>query len=126
MSIESGSRDFEGLDKIGNLIADRLKALGGKVEMLDANQMCTRCSTRRRRSAAWCARRSRARARGKFCSSRTWIRCIAWACRRSSRSASKGDRAYGLGIADDKQGIAVILHTLAMLKGDGLPAITAR
>jgi glutamate carboxypeptidase len=27
-----------------------------------------------------------------------------------------GDRAYGLGIADDKQGIAVILHTLAMLK----------
>ena len=27
-----------------------------------------------------------------------------------------GDRAYGLAIADDKQGIAVILHTLAMLK----------
>ena len=27
-----------------------------------------------------------------------------------------GDRAYGLGIADDKQGIAVIMHTLAMLK----------
>jgi glutamate carboxypeptidase len=27
-----------------------------------------------------------------------------------------GNRAYGLGIADDKQGIAVILHTLAMLK----------
>jgi glutamate carboxypeptidase len=28
----------------------------------------------------------------------------------------EGDRAYGLGIADDKQGIAVIIHTLAMLK----------
>ncbi len=27
-----------------------------------------------------------------------------------------GNRAYGLGIADDKQGIAVILHTLAVLK----------
>ena len=27
-----------------------------------------------------------------------------------------GDKAYGLGIADDKQGVAVILHTLAMLK----------
>jgi glutamate carboxypeptidase len=27
-----------------------------------------------------------------------------------------GERAYGLGIADDKQGIAVILHTVAMLK----------
>jgi glutamate carboxypeptidase len=27
-----------------------------------------------------------------------------------------GDRAYGLGIVDDKQGIALILHTLAVLK----------
>jgi glutamate carboxypeptidase len=28
----------------------------------------------------------------------------------------EGDRAYGLGIADNRQGIAVILHTLALLK----------
>ena len=28
----------------------------------------------------------------------------------------EGDKAYGLGIADDKQGIAVIAHTLALLK----------
>ena len=27
-----------------------------------------------------------------------------------------GDKAYGLGIADDKQGVAVILHAVAMLK----------
>src|SRR5262249_40917323 len=27
-----------------------------------------------------------------------------------------GNRAYGLGIADDKQGVAVALHTVAMLK----------
>ena len=27
-----------------------------------------------------------------------------------------GDRAYGLGIEDDKQGVALILHTLAMLR----------
>jgi glutamate carboxypeptidase len=30
-----------------------------------------------------------------------------------------GDKAYGLGIADDKQGIAVIAHTLAMLNALG-------
>jgi glutamate carboxypeptidase len=28
----------------------------------------------------------------------------------------EGDKAYGLGIADDKQGVAVILHTVALLK----------
>src|SRR6202043_4012544 len=27
-----------------------------------------------------------------------------------------GNRAYGLGIADDKHGVALILHTLAILK----------
>ena len=31
----------------------------------------------------------------------------------------EGDRAYGLAIADDKQGIAVILHALAMLRDLG-------
>jgi glutamate carboxypeptidase len=29
---------------------------------------------------------------------------------------TEGNRAYGVGISDDKQGIAVILHTLAILK----------
>ena len=28
----------------------------------------------------------------------------------------EGDRAYGLGIADDKHGVALVLHTVAMLK----------
>src|SRR5947207_15396104 len=37
VSIESGSGDREGLDKIANLIAGRLQALGGKVEMIEPN-----------------------------------------------------------------------------------------
>jgi glutamate carboxypeptidase len=32
----------------------------------------------------------------------------------------EGDKAFGLAIADDKQGIAVILHTLAMLNSLGM------
>src|SRR5678810_457293 len=31
-----------------------------------------------------------------------------------------GDRAYGLGIADDKQGVALIIHTVTMLNKLGL------
>ena len=34
-----------------------------------------------------------------------------------------GNRAYGLAVADDKQGIAVILHTLAILKAMRKPII---
>jgi glutamate carboxypeptidase len=34
VSIESGSKDLEGLAKIADLIAGRLKQLGGKVELI--------------------------------------------------------------------------------------------
>src|SRR4051812_47473647 len=34
VSIESGSRDSEGLEKVSALIAERLKALGAKVEFV--------------------------------------------------------------------------------------------
>jgi len=35
VSIESGSKDREGLDRISALIADRLRALGGKVTFIE-------------------------------------------------------------------------------------------
>jgi len=35
VSIETGTRDLEGLEKAAYLIAGRLQALGGKVEMVD-------------------------------------------------------------------------------------------
>src|SRR6478609_7598232 len=34
-AIESGSRDLEGLAKIGNVVAERLHALGATVEMIE-------------------------------------------------------------------------------------------
>jgi glutamate carboxypeptidase len=36
VSIESGSRDLEGLDRLGQVIAGRLRALGGQVEIVPA------------------------------------------------------------------------------------------
>ena len=35
VGIESGSRDLAGLDKIAGLIAERLRALGGQVELIE-------------------------------------------------------------------------------------------
>ncbi len=39
VSIESGSRDFEGLERIAKLIAGRLQALGGQVELVEASDV---------------------------------------------------------------------------------------
>src|SRR3978361_237449 len=36
-NIESGSRDLEGLDKVAELVAARLKSLGGEVRLIDVN-----------------------------------------------------------------------------------------
>ncbi|HEY2255934.1 MAG TPA: M20 family peptidase, partial [Variovorax sp.] len=35
VSIESGSRDLDGLAKITDVIAERFRALGGEVELID-------------------------------------------------------------------------------------------
>ena len=42
VAIESGSRDFEGLDRAATFIAGRLKALGGEVEIVPAPADMTR------------------------------------------------------------------------------------
>src|SRR6266508_1258892 len=39
VSIETGSRDFEGLTKLADLIAGRLKELGGKVELVEPSDV---------------------------------------------------------------------------------------
>ena len=115
VSIESGSRDFEGLEKIGSLIAARLKSLGGEVERVEASELYKMEDTPER-----IGRMVRATFAG---SGKKRILLIA----HMDTVYPKGllakqpfrvdaDRAYGLGIADDKQGIAVILHTVAMLR----------
>src|SRR5712664_1316840 len=38
VSIETGSRDLEGLDRAAELIAGRLRALGGRVELVDPSE----------------------------------------------------------------------------------------
>src|SRR5262249_46496680 len=39
VSIESGSRDFEGLSRLADLIASRLRALGGEVELVEPSNI---------------------------------------------------------------------------------------
>jgi glutamate carboxypeptidase len=118
VSIESGSRDIEGLDKLANLIADRLKALGGQVEVIDPAPADI---YRMHDTPEKPGKAVRATFKGTGKKKILLIAHMDTVYQRGMLEKQPfridGNRAYGLGIADDKQGVAVILHTVAMLKG---------
>jgi glutamate carboxypeptidase len=115
VSIETGSRDREGLDRLADLIAGRLKELGGKVELVEPSDVYKMEDTPEK-----IGKMVRASFEGTGTKKILLIAHMDTVYPRGMLAQQpfriEGDRAYGLGIADDKQGIAVILHTLAMLK----------
>ena len=115
VSIESGSRDNEGLDKLANLIAGRLKSLDGQVELVEPSDIYKMEDTPEK-----IGKMVRATFAGAGTKKILLIAHMDTVYPRGMLAQQpfriEGDRAYGLGIADDKQGIAVILHTLAILK----------
>jgi glutamate carboxypeptidase len=128
VSIETGSRDLEGLDRAAKLIADRMRALGGKVELVDTSEGAYRMED----TPAKIGKVVHARFEGRGTKKILLLAHMDTVYLRGMLARQpfrvEGDRAYGLGIADDKQGVALILHTLAMLKAmdfRGFGAITA-
>ena len=116
VSIETGSRDLEGLDRAADLIASRLKGLGGKVDLIDPGADAYRMED----TPAKIGKIVRARFEGKGTKKILLLAHMDTVYLRGMLAKQPfridGDRAYGLGISDDKQGIALVLHTLAMLK----------
>lgn len=115
VSIESGSKDVEGLNVIAGRVADQLKQLGGTVEILQPTDIYRLDDTPETIGPA-------VHAVFKGTGSKK-IMLIAHMDTVYLKGMLKdqpfridGDRAYGLGIADDKQGVALILHTVAMLQ----------
>jgi glutamate carboxypeptidase len=117
VSIESGSGDREGLDKISALIADRLRALGGQVEFVEPNEADT---YRMVDTPKQIGRMVHARFTGTGTRKVLLIAHMDTVYLKGMLAKQPfrvdGNKAYGLGIADDKQGVALILHTLAILK----------
>jgi len=116
VSIESGSRDLEGLAKLADLIAGRLKALGGEVDVIDVSKDMYRMEDTPERVGNVV----QATFKGTGAKKILLIAHMDTVYQRGMLAAQpfsiEGNRAFGLGISDDKQGIAVILHTIAMLK----------
>jgi glutamate carboxypeptidase len=115
VSIESGSRDIEGLGKVADLVAERLRGLGGQVEVVEPSNVYKMEDTPER-----IGKMVRATFSGTGSKKILLIAHMDTVYQRGMLEKQPfrvdGDRAYGLGIADDKQGVALILHTVAMLK----------
>jgi glutamate carboxypeptidase len=117
VSIESGSGAREGLDKIADLIAGRLKALGGAVETIEPDPADI---YRMFDTPTQIGKMVQARFVGTGTKKIMLIAHMDTVYLRGMLAKQPfridGNRAYGLGIADDKHGIALILHTLAILR----------
>lgn len=120
VAIESGSRDLEGLDRIAKLIAGKLRALGGEVELIEPGSAASPEVYRMEDTPEKIGKMVRASFKGTgskkilLIAHMDTVYQIGTLNRQPFRIG--GGKAYGVGIADDKQGIAVILHTLAMLR----------
>ena len=116
VSIESGSGDREGLDRIANLIATRLQALGGRVEQIEAGADTYRMFDTPKQIGKMVLARFTGSGTKKILLIAHMDTVYLRGMLAQQPFRIDGNRAYGLGISDDKHGIAVILHTLAILR----------
>lgn len=117
--IESGSKDVAGVKKIAEYVASKLRAQGGKVEVIEPTDVYRLDDTPEKIGPM-----VHAEFKGKGTSR---IMLIAHmdtvylpGMLNDQPFRVDGDKAYGLGIADDKQGVALILHTIPLLKKLGI------
>src|SRR5207247_461161 len=117
VDIESGSRDKEGLDRLAARLGERLAGLGAKVEFYEPGAADTYrlFDTPKEIGKVVVGRFQGSGARRlMLLAHMDTVYPRGTLARRPFRI--EGERAYGPGIADDKGGVALILHTLAMLK----------
>lgn len=117
VNIESGSRDKEGLDRVAAYIRQRLAALGAHVEYHETTQAETYrlFDTPEDLGKVVIGRFEGTGSRKiMLMAHMDTVYPIGTLATRPFRI--QGNRAYGPGIADDKGGIAALLHAVAVLK----------
>ncbi|MEN9538917.1 MAG: hypothetical protein RLZZ126_1152 [Pseudomonadota bacterium] len=120
VEMESGSVNRAGLDTLSTYIAYRLKSLGAEVQFIEPNAADLYRMEDTPESPAGIGRAVKGTFKGTgtarilLIAHMDTVYPAGWLARQPWRI--DGNRAYGLGVADDKQGVATILHTLEMLK----------
>src|SRR5688500_5872945 len=116
-AIESGSREPEELDRIAKVLAAKLRALGGKVELIEPTAAEThKLSDTPERIGKMVRATFTGTGTKKILLMAHMDTVYPKGMLAQQPFRIDGDRAYGLGIADNRQGIALILHTLSMLR----------
>jgi glutamate carboxypeptidase len=116
-AIESGSREREELDKIADVLAAKLRALGGKVELIEPTAAEThKLSDTPEKIGKMVRATFTGTGKRKILLMAHMDTVYPRGMLAQQPYRIDGERAYGLGIADNRQGIATILHTLAMLR----------
>lgn len=119
VSIESGSRDKEGLDQISALIYQKLQSLGGQVEFIEPGEGLYKMYDTPDRPGRMVKAQFKGTGHKKILLIAHMDTVYLKGMLAKQPYRVEGDRAYGLGISDDKQGIALILHTLEVLRKNG-------
>jgi glutamate carboxypeptidase len=119
VEIESGSDDREGLDRISEAIAGELKALGGDVRFIEPGAD----SYRMHDTPPKIGRMVHATFKGTGTRKILMIGHMDTVYRRGMLARQPfrvdAEKAYGLAISDDKQGVALIIHAVGVLKDLG-------
>ena len=115
VQIESGSKDLEGLNQIAARIAGQLKQLGGTVDILQTTDIYRLDDTPEKIGPAVQAV-FKGTGNAKIMLIAHMDTVYLKGMLKDQPFRVDGDKAYGLGIADDKQGIATILHSVALLQ----------
>ena len=117
VDIETGSRDHEGIAQATELLATKLRALGGQVQFIEPQEST---NYRMMDTPEKIGRMVKATFSGTGAKRILLIAHIDTVYPKGMAAKQpfriEGDKAYGLGISDDKQGVAMIVHVVAMLK----------
>jgi glutamate carboxypeptidase len=117
VSIETGSRDLEGITQATELLASKLRALGAQVEFIEPTDATT---YRMADTPPKIGRMVRGTFKGTGTKRILLIAHMDTVYLKGMLAKQpfrvEGDKAYGLGISDDKQGVAMILHVVSTLK----------
>jgi glutamate carboxypeptidase len=119
VSIESGSRDLEGLEKIATLIASRLQQMGMTVQTIPTQAPTTHPQLKGAKlgSVVYATKKGKGQKKVLLIAHMDTVYLKGMVAKQPFRV--DGNKAYGLAISDDKAGVAVILHTVKMLQDMG-------